>query len=133
MINVSRDVMLIWACLQIMDLWFECSIGPVVLGTLFGIMSGLSATITGIVAQAILHNWVEHVILDLGGGLVNILLPIGLVFYLSLLPGMSLLHWLYFLPWLKLALVIVVGRLIIRYKLVLSFSNESLVHQGLEV
>ena len=111
--NVSREVVLIRACLHIMDLWLECSIGPVVLGTLFGIMSGLSTTVTRIVAQAILQNWVEHVILDLGGGLVNILLPIGLVCYLSRLPGTSLLHWLHFLLGLKLALVIVMGRLII--------------------
>ena len=111
--NVSRDVVLTWAGFQIMDLSLERSIGPVVLGTMFGIMSGLSATITGIVAQAILQNWVEHVILDLCGGLVKILLPIGLVCYLSQLPGTSLLHWLHFLSWLKLALVIVVGGLII--------------------
>ena len=107
MMNVSRDVGLTWTGFQIMDLRLELSIGPAVLGTLFGIMSGLSATITGIVAQAILHNWVEHVILDLGGGLVNILLPIGLVFHLSLLPGTSLLHRLPILLWLKLALVVV--------------------------
>ena len=109
--NVSRDVVLTWTGFQIMDLRLERSIGPGVLGTLFGIMSGLSATITGIVEQAILHNWVEHVILQLGGGLVNILLPIGLVCYLSRLLGTSLLHWLHFFSWLKLALVIIVGRL----------------------
>ena len=131
--NVFRDVVLVQACLHTMDLWPEYSIRPVVLGTLFGIMSGFPTTVTRIAAQTLLLHWVGYGILDLGGGLVNILLPIGLVFYLSLLPGMSLLHWLHFLPWLKLALVIVVGRLTIRYKLVLSFSNGSLVHQGLEV
>ena len=96
-------------------------------------MSGFPTTEARIVALTLLLHWVCHDILDLSGGLVNILLPIGLVFHLSLLLGTSLLHWLYLLPWLKLALVIVVGRLIIQYKLVLSFSNEILVHQGLEV
>ena len=78
-------------------------------------------------------HWVGHDILDLGGGLVNILLPIGLVFHLSLLPGMSLLHGLPFLPWLKLALVVVVSRPVVRYELVLPFSNESFVYQSLEI
>ena len=111
--NVSHDVMLTWTGFQIMDLRLERSIGPGVLGTLFGIMSSLSATITGIVAQTILHNWVEHIILHLGGGLVNILLPTRLVCHRSWLPGTNLLHWLHFLFGLKLALVIVMGRLII--------------------
>ena len=111
--NVSRDVVLTWTGFQIMDLRLERSIDPVVLGTLFGIMSGLSATITGIVVQAILHNWVEHVILDLGGGLVNILLPTRLVCHRSWLPGTNLLHWLHFLFGLKLALVIITSRLVI--------------------
>ena len=96
-----------------MDLWLEYCISPVVLGTLFGIMYGLPATVTGIVAQAILHNGVEHVILDLGGGLVNILFLVRLVCHRSWLPGTNLLHWLHFFSWLKLALVIIVGRLII--------------------
>ena len=113
MMNVSRDVVLTWTGFQIMDLRLERSIGPVVLGTLFGIMSGLSTTVTRIFAQVILQNWVEYVILDLGGGLVNILLPTMLVCHQSWLPGTNLLHWLYFLLGLKLALVIVMGRLII--------------------
>ena len=94
-----------------MDLRLERSTGPVVLGTLFGKMSSLSATVTGIVAQSIFHNWVEHVILDLGGGLVNILLPTRLVHHRSWLPGTNLLHRLHFLLGLKLAFVIVMGRL----------------------
>ena len=69
----------------------------------------------------------------MSGGLVNILLPIGLVFHLSLLPGTGLLHRLPFLPWLKLALVVVVSRPVVRYELVLPFSNESFVHQSLEI
>ena len=96
-------------------------------------MSGLPTTKARIVALTLLVHWVGHDILDLSGGLVNILLPIGLVFHLSLLPGTSLLHWFPFLPWLKLVLVIVISRPIVRYELVLPFSNESLVHQGLEV
>ena len=94
-----------------MDLWLECSIGPVILGTLFGIMSGLSTTVTRIVARAILQNWVEHVILVLGGGLVNILLPTRLVRHRSWLPGTNLLHQLHLLLGLKLVLVIIMGRL----------------------
>ena len=85
----------------------------VVLGTLSGIMSVLPTTEARIVALALLVHWVGQDILDLGGGLVNILLPIGLVFHLSLLPGTSLLHWLPILLWLKLTLVVVVNRLII--------------------
>ena len=91
MMNVSRDVVLTWTDFQ-MDLRLERSIGPVVLGTLFGIMSGLSATITRIVAEAIHHDWVEHIILHLGGGLVNILLPTRLVRHWSWLLGTNLLH-----------------------------------------
>ena len=92
-----------------MDLWLEYSISPVVLGTLFGIMSVLSTTETRIVAEAILQNRVEYVILDLGGGLVNIFLPTRLVCHRSWLPGTNLLHWLYFLLRHKLALVIIMG------------------------
>ena len=73
-------------------------------------MSGLPTTEARIVVLALLVHWVGHNILDLCGGLVNIRLSIGLVFHLSMLPGTSLLHWLPFLPWLELALVIVIGR-----------------------
>ena len=96
-------------------------------------MSGLPTTEASIDALALLVHWVGHNILDLGGGLVNVLLPIGLVFHLSLLPGPSLLHGLPILIWLKLALVVVASRPIIRYKHVLPFSNESLVRQSLEI
>ena len=96
-------------------------------------MSGLPTTEARIVALALVSHRVGHDILDLCGGLVNILLPIGVGFHLSMLPSTSLLHWLPFLPWLKLALVIVISRPIVRYKLVLPFSNESFVHQSLEI
>ena len=76
-------------------------------------MSGLPTTEARIVALALLVHWVGHDILELGGGLVTIMLPIGLLFHLSLLPGTTLLHWLPFLPWLKLALVTVISRPII--------------------
>ena len=72
-------------------------------------------------------------LLDLSGGLVNILLPIWLVFHLSLLPGTSLLHGLPILLWLKLALVVVVSRPVVRHKLVLPFDNESFVYESLEI
>ena len=77
-------------------------------------MSVLPTTEARIIALTLLMHWVGHDILDLSGGLVNILLPIWLVFHLSLLPGTSLLHWLSILLWLKLALVVVVSRPIIR-------------------
>ena len=73
-------------------------------------MSGLTTTEASIDALTLLVHWVGHDILDLGGGLVNVLLPIGLVFHPSLLPGTSLLHGLSILLWLKLALVIVIDR-----------------------
>ena len=73
-------------------------------------MSGLPITEASIDALALLVHWVGHDILDLGGGLVNILLPVGLVFHLSLLPGTSLLNGLTILLWFKLALVIVMDR-----------------------
>ena len=96
-------------------------------------MSGLPTTEARIVALALFSHHVGHDILDLCGGFVNILLQIGLVFHLSLLPGTSLLHWLHFLPWLELALVIVISRPIVLSELVLPFSNESLVYQSLEI
>ena len=48
--NVSRYVVVTLACLQIMDLWLECSIGTIVRGTLLGIMSDLPTIETGIAA-----------------------------------------------------------------------------------
>ena len=96
-------------------------------------MSGLPTTETRIVAPALFSHRVGHDILDLCSGFVNILLPIVLVLYLSLLPGTSLLHWVKLLSWLELALVIVICRIVVMYKFVLSFSNEGLVYQSLEV
>ena len=85
-----------------------------VLGALFGIMSGLPANETRIIALALLMCWTGYNILDLSGGPINILLPIWPVFHLSWLPGTSFLHRLSILLWLKLALVVVVSRPIIR-------------------
>ena len=76
-------------------------------------MSVLPTTEARIIALTLLMHWVGHDILDLSGGLVNILLPIGLVFHLRLLPGSSLLHWFPILLWLKLTLVDVVNMPII--------------------
>ena len=72
------------------DLWPEWSICLAVLGTLWGIMSGLPTTEIGIVALTFFSNQVGYNILDLGGGFVNILLPIELVLYLSVLPSTRL-------------------------------------------
>ena len=131
--DLPGDVLLDRVWPHKVDLWPEWSISLTVLGTLPSIISGLPTTETRIVARALLGHWVGHDILDLGGGLVNILLPIGLVFHLSLLPGMSLLHWLNIFPRLELALVIVSGRFVVMYELVLPFSNEGLVYQSLEI
>ena len=87
----------------------------------------LPANETRIIALTLLVHWIGHNILDLSGGLVNILLPIWPVFHLSLLLGTILLHRWPILLWLKLALVVVI-KPIIGYKLVLPFSNECLVH-----
>ena len=70
-------------------------------------MSVLPTTEARIIALTLLVHWVDHDILDLSGGLVNILLPIWPVFHLSLLSGTSLLYRLPILLWLKLALVVV--------------------------
>ena len=94
-------------------MWPEWGIRLVVLGALFGIMPVLPTIEARIIALTLIPYWVGHDILDLSGGLVNILLPIGLVFHLSLLPGTSLLHGLPILLWLKLALVIVIDRPIV--------------------
>ena len=96
-------------------------------------MSTLPATEARIIALTLLVYWVGHDILDLSSGLVNILLPIGLVLHLSLLPALSLLHWLPFFPWFKLALVLVISRSVVQYELVFSFRNESFIHQSLEI
>ena len=76
-------------------------------------MSVLPTIKARIIALTLFMYWVGHNILDLSGGLVNILLPIWLVFHLSLLLGTSLLHWLPILLWLKLTLVVVVNSPII--------------------
>ena len=83
--------------LHVVGLRMEWSCLFVVLGALSGVMSCLSTAETGIVALTIFTHRAHHDILDLGGGLVSILLTIGLLCYLSWLPGMSLLHWLHFL------------------------------------
>lgn len=68
-------------------------------------------------------------ILDLGRGLVNILLPTGLlVLNLSLLPSTGLLHWLSILRGLKLAFMIIIGGLIVMNKLVLPLCNQGFVY-----
>ena len=119
--------------LHVVDLRMEWSCLFVVLGALSGVMSCLPTAETRIVALTIFAHRAGHDILDLGSGLVNILLPIGSVLNLSLLPSTSLLHWLTILLRLKLAVVIIIGSLVVMYKLVPPFSNEGLVYQSLEV
>ena len=84
-----------------------------VIGTLSGVMSGLSIVEAGIVALTIFTYWAGHDILDLSGGLVDILLPVGFVLNLSLLPSTSLLHWLQILFRLEFALVVINSWLVV--------------------
>ena len=79
-----------------------------VLGTLSGIVSGLTTAEARIVALTIVAHRAGHDILDLSSGLVDILLPIGFVLNLSLLPHTCLLHWLHILLRLEFALVIII-------------------------
>ena len=97
----------IW--LQIVDLRTEWSCWLAVLGALSGVMSSLPTTETGIVALTIFMHWAGHDILDLSGGLVDILLPVGFVLNLSLLPRTSLLHGLHILLRLKFALMVIIS------------------------
>ena len=65
------------------------------------------------VALTIFMHWAGHNILDLSGGHVDILLPVGFVLNLSLLPSTSLLHWLYILLRLKFVLVVINSWLVV--------------------
>ena len=85
--------------LHVVDLWLKWSYMLVVLGTLSGVVSSLTTAETGIVALTIFAHRAGDDILDLSGGLVDILLPIGFVLHLSLLPSTSLLHWFLILLW----------------------------------
>ena len=105
----------------------------VVLGTLYGVMFGLSIAEAGIVALAIFTYWTGYNILDLSSGLVDILLLVGFVLNLSLLPGTSLLHWLHILLRLEFSLVVIICGSAVVHELVFPFYNEGLVHQSLEV
>mgnify|MGYP005826323513 CR=1 FL=1 len=78
-------------------------------------------------------RWVGQIILDLSSGLVHILLPIWLILHVSLLLGTGLLNRLSVLLWLKFALVVIICGLVVLQRLVFSFCNESLVHQGLKI
>ena len=68
-----------------------------VLGTLSGVVSGLTTAEARIVALTIVAHRAGHDILDLCSSLVDVLLPIGFVLHLSLLPCTSLLHRLHIL------------------------------------
>ena len=68
---------------HMVDLWHEWSTRLAVLGTLSCKMSGLSTTEIGIVALTFFSHQAGYDILDLGSGLVNILLPIGFVLNLD--------------------------------------------------
>ena len=99
--------------LHVVDLRLKWSDVLGVLGTLSGVVSGLTTAEARIVALAIVMHWAGHDILDLCSSLVDILLPIGFVLHLSLLPSTSLLHWLHILLWLEFALVVISSRLVV--------------------
>ena len=84
-----------------------------VLGTLSGVMSGLSTTETCVVALTVFTHRIGYNILDLSSGLVDILLPVGFILNLSLLPSTSLLHWLHILLRLEFALVVINSWLVV--------------------
>ena len=96
-------------------------------------MSGLSIIETGVVALTLFVHWTGHDIFDLGSGLIHILLPIWFILHLSLLPGTGLLHGLCVLLRLEFTLVVIICGSVVLHRLVLSFCNESLVHQGLKI
>ena len=119
--------------LHVVGLRMEWSCLFVVLGALSRVMSRLPTVETGIVLLTIFVHRAGHDILDLGGGLVDILLPVGFVLNLSLLPCTSLLHWLHILLWLEFALVVINGWLAILHELMFPLGDEGLVHQSQEV
>ena len=96
-------------------------------------MSSLSAIETGVVALTLFVHWTGDDIFDLGSGLIHILLPIWFVLHLSLLPGTGLLYGLSVLLQLEFTLVVIVCGSVVLHRLVLSFCDEGLVYQRLEV
>ena len=121
----------IW--LHVVDLRLEGSNVLAVLGTLPGIVSGLTTAETCIVALIVFTHRAGHNILDLSSSLVNILLSIWFVLHLSLLPSTSLLHWLHILLRLEFALLVSISGLVVMQELVFPFGDEGLVHQSREV
>ena len=118
---------------HMVDLWPEWSGWLAFLGALSGIMSGLHTNKARIVVLTFFKYRHGHQILDLGSGLVNILLPIGFLLNLSLLPSTSLLQWLHILFVLKFALLVSISGLVVVHELVLPFCNEGLGHQSLDI
>ena len=108
------------------DLWTVGDYWFAILGTLSGVMSGLSTAEAGIVALTIFTYRTGHDILDSSSGLVDILLPVGFVLNLSLLPHTSLLHWLHILLRLEFALVVIIIGPAVVHELVLPFCDEGL-------
>ena len=96
-------------------------------------MSGQATIKAGIVALTLLVHWAGRDILDLSSGLVHILLPIWFILHLSLLPGMGLLYRLPVLLRFKFTLVVIICGSVVLHMLVLSFCNESLLHQRLKI
>ena len=119
--------------LHVVDLWLKWSVVLGVLGTLSGVVSGLTTAEARIVALAIVAHRAGHDILDLCSSLVDVLLPIGFVLHLSLLPCMSLLNWLHILLGLEFALVVISSWLVVVQELVFPLGDEGLVHQSQEV
>ena len=119
--------------LHVVDLRLEWSYLLAILGTLPGVVSGLTTAETCIVALTVFTHRAGHDILDLCSSLVDVLLPIGFVLQLSLLPSTSLLHWLHILLRLEFALVVVNGWLVVMQELVFPLGDEGLLHQSQEV
>ena len=119
--------------LHVVDLPLIWSYVLSVLQTLSGVVSSLTTSEARIVALTIVAHRAGHDILDLCSSLVDVLLPIGFVLHLSLLPCMSLLHWLHILLGLEFALVVINSWLVVVQELVFSLGDYGLVHQSQEV
>jgi hypothetical protein len=119
------------AASKVIDLWFVvCCLLSIGSRALFGIVPTLATSETSIVAVTVFYDRLLAKSLSLCACLaVAATVPYWLVLCWSWLPAAQLLRirLLVVLLWLELPLVIVVSRL------VLTLSNECLIHQGLEV
>ena len=121
--NLPLDYIGLEILLHVVNLRLKWSDVLGVLGTLSGIVSGLTTAEARIVVLTIVVHRAGHDILDLCSSLVDVLLPIGFVLHLGLLPCTSLLHWLHILLGLEFVLVVVSIWLVVVQELAFPLSN----------